>query len=154
MIVWCRVHFLCCSKMLLSNLFKKATLDQNILNFKNYRPASNLAFLSKVIEKYSCNTFQIPQLSRFALSLTVSLSCMPQHGDCTIGNHKWRLHYWKSPVTLMAQSPKTSRGGASLVLKVRPTSTDTLQPMSCRRAGLRGGLQPRPYFNGGQYFKK
>ena len=47
-------------------LFKKTTLDSN--NIKNYRPISNLFFLSKLIERVIANQLQLHRSSNGFMS--------------------------------------------------------------------------------------
>ena len=54
----------CFKKAIISPLIKKQNLDQNIL--KNYRPVSNLSFISKIIEKAVCSQMN-EYLSSFSL---------------------------------------------------------------------------------------
>ena len=74
----CSVVPKCFKHALVKPLLKKANLDPNCLS--NYRPVSNLPFLSKVLERIVLKQFfaalRISQPSR---ALPVSLPKMPQH---------------------------------------------------------------------------
>ena len=74
----CGVVPQCFKHALVKPLLKKANLDPNCLS--NYRPVSNLPFLSKVLERIVLKQFfaalRISQPSR---ALPVSIPKMPQH---------------------------------------------------------------------------
>ena len=65
-------------------LLKKPSLDRN--NLKNYRPVSNLSFLSKSLEKKNS---QPTSFSTTCSLLPVSLPCRTQHWDGTTGSDEW-----------------------------------------------------------------
>ena len=60
-------------------LLKKPSLDKNLL--KNYRPISNLLFLSKILEKSRSPQTSLPSPKQPQQYLSVSLSSRTQHWD-------------------------------------------------------------------------
>ena len=87
-----------CLKMaVITPILKKPSLCVNALN--NFRPISNLPFLSKVIEKVvnCCSAVLSPVSSRHPWPHAVSLQTWAQHGDGAAedpGRHQQRSGRW------------------------------------------------------------